>query len=129
MEFRGLPPICQLTDRILHWSRLWGVGHLHTFVDIRYHRRLTRCVGKCYPATGLIWLSVPLLQEFPDELLPTLCHEAAHVAVYLTYGLGRRPHGSEWQALMRQAGYDAARTFKRPPAIPPCASSARSVAA
>lgn len=38
-----------------------------------------------------------------DEIL---CHEAAHAAVYEMHGADVRPHGEEWEALMRIAGFE-----------------------
>ena len=41
-------------------------------------------------------------------LFEVLCHEAAHVAVHLLYGANAKPHGREWQELVRIAGYQPA---------------------
>ncbi len=40
-----------------------------------------------------------------------LCHEAAHIAAYHLYGRNARPHGAEWAALVRAAGFSPASSF------------------
>jgi predicted SprT family Zn-dependent metalloprotease len=68
---------------------------------------MTRSLGRCHPERRLIRLA-SWLREAPDVLLAeVLCHEVAHVAVHELHGSDCRPHGSEWKALMRTAGYPA----------------------
>jgi len=48
---------------------------------------------------------------FDDNLAVTVPHEVAHYITDIVYGLRNiRPHGAEWQALMRAFGADATRT-------------------
>jgi predicted SprT family Zn-dependent metalloprotease len=35
-----------------------------------------------------------------------LCHEAAHLAVFLKHGNHAKPHGPEWQKLVQKAGFE-----------------------
>ena len=43
----------------------------------------------------------------PVEVLrEVLSHEIAHIAVRDLHGVGRRPHGPEWMALVRAAGFE-----------------------
>jgi hypothetical protein len=89
------------------WARAWGVPGLEERVDIAFSARFRTSLGRCQPATGRIRLAAFLLAG-PDEILhETLCHEAAHAAVYELHGGGPRPHGPEWKALMRAAGFPA----------------------
>jgi predicted SprT family Zn-dependent metalloprotease len=37
-----------------------------------------------------------------------LCHELAHIAVHELHGSDAAPHGEEWRALVRHAGYKPA---------------------
>ena len=101
-----------LQDCLLTWSRLWRVPQLATFARVHRTRRLRTSIGRCYPKSGDIFLSIPLLERYPDELVATLCHEAAHIAVYLRFGTRPRPHGPEWKELMRVAGFPAERVLR-----------------
>ena len=48
---------------------------------------------------------------FDDNLAVTVPHEVAHYITDLIYGLSNiRPHGAEWQSLMRAFGADTSRT-------------------
>ena len=61
----------------------------------------------------LIRLNPVLLAENADFVNQTVPHEVAHVGVF--YRLGRpprRPHGEEWQRLMRLLGAAPARTHR-----------------
>jgi len=92
---------------LTEWSSAWCVPDLAGVVRIEISRRMRRSLGRCHPRTGLIRLNAALLGE-PEELQrEVLCHEAAHVAVYLLHRNrnGVRPHGLEWKQLMRAAGF------------------------
>lgn len=44
-----------------------------------------------------------MFQQNPVEFLNTVVpHEVAHIIVYQIYGTSVRPHGKEWQAVMRK---------------------------
>ncbi len=45
--------------------------------------------------------ALDLSTELRDEIV---CHEAAHLVVFERHGRGGRPHGREWQELMRRVG-------------------------
>jgi len=92
------------------WSELWGVPQLTRFVRVELSQRLKRAAGRCFPDRGAITLNERFLQEHPEELGVTLCHEAAHVAAWLLHGRSIQPHGPEWQRLMTLAGFPADRT-------------------
>ena len=63
-------------------------------------------LGRCHPADGRVRLNPALFDE-PEALLrEVVCHEAAHVAVYLLHGNFARPHGREWKELMVKAGFE-----------------------
>lgn len=72
--------------------------------------RLTTTLARCWPRTGRIELSARALR-MPARLPELLCHEAAHLAVFALHGPDCRPHGPEWQALMRQAGFEPRATL------------------
>ncbi|MCP3980292.1 MAG: SprT family zinc-dependent metalloprotease [bacterium] len=88
------------------WADVWGVPDLPDRLRVEYAPRLRRSLGRCTPATGHIRLHPALRDAGISLLKEVLCHEAAHAAVYLLYGAGRRPHGVEWARLMRAAGFE-----------------------
>ena len=88
------------------WAAAWDLPGLELRVEIAFSARFRSSLGRCAPATGEIRLAA-FLQEGPSALLrEALCHEAAHAAAYELHGRGPRPHGPEWQALMRAAGFE-----------------------
>jgi predicted SprT family Zn-dependent metalloprotease len=91
-------------EHIARWAKLWGVrGRLD--VSVAFGARLRSSLGRCHPESGRILLN-PALREAPHEvLLETLCHEVAHVVVHRRFGRRARPHGAEWRALLRAAGF------------------------
>lgn len=87
------------------WSEAWGLPELPYGVRIVFSRRLQSSLGRCVPGAGLIRLNPGLLDGPPEALREVVCHEVAHVATWLLHGRRARPHGEEWKALMRRAGY------------------------
>lgn len=66
-------------------------------------------LGRCYPQRKIVRLSeILLLPENADLIIEVACHEVAHVALFELYGAGCRPHGVEWAALVRAAGFHPA---------------------
>lgn len=94
-----------LPDLITHWSARWHTPDLAERLTITFSARLRRSLGRCRPATGRITLQAALRDGPPERLAEVLCHEAAHVAVYLLHGASARPHGDEWRALVTAAGF------------------------
>jgi ribosomal protein L37AE/L43A len=92
-----------LQEHITGWFRAWGVKP--TPVTVVVNPRLRRSFGRSRPTEGLIELRPDVLTGPKKRLIETLCHEAAHLAVF-SEGAGGRPHGSEWRHLMSLAGYD-----------------------
>jgi predicted SprT family Zn-dependent metalloprotease len=74
-------------------------------LEVTFSGRFRRSLGRCVPAAGEIRLAAFLLAGTQAVLWEALCHEAAHAAVYELYGRGPAPHGEEWRALMRAAGF------------------------
>ncbi len=88
-------------------ATLWAIPDLAARVNIAYSTRLRRSLGRAVPATGRIRLHPGLQHADPQLLDEVLVHELAHIAAYLLYGPGRRPHGHEWRRLVEQAGRTA----------------------
>lgn len=92
------------------WGRLWKDPELPRQLSVTFSRRLRVTLGRCTPATGRVVLSERLKSGSASRLLEVLCHEAAHVAAFRRHGRGAAPHGEEWAALVRQAGFSPAST-------------------
>ena len=98
-----------LTTRLNRWSKQWGcrwkLPGLKDRIIVEFSPRLRVSLGRSYPQRGLVRLNLSLKTE--DALLrEVLCHEVAHVAVFELHGTKCRPHGTEWQTLVRTAGFE-----------------------
>ncbi len=100
-----LPPAVR--RQIERLAELWALPELPARVTVRFSARMSRAWGRCYPARGLVTLNPLLRTEAKRHLREVLCHELAHVAVYLVHGARARPHGAEWRALVERAGQTA----------------------
>lgn len=92
----------QLAALIHPWGCLWGLPGFEQNLTLRFSPRLTRSLGRCNPAAGTLTLRLGLSA---DQIPFVLCHEAAHIAVFLRFGAGLRPHGPEWASLVALAGF------------------------
>ncbi len=101
----ALPATASFTDDLRDWASLWNAPALTERVTISFSARLTRSLGRCHPRQGTIRLAAWLCDADPALLREVLCHEVAHVAAWDLTGGRNRPHGAEWRALMRAAGY------------------------
>jgi predicted SprT family Zn-dependent metalloprotease len=102
----AIPLNDQLHAAIVGWQSTWRTPGLANLTRVTFSPRLERTLGRCVPATGRVTLTTRLRRGSRERLLETLCHEVAHVAAYLLYGNTARPHGPEWTALVRAAGFD-----------------------
>ena len=100
------PPPGSYAQWLEEWESLWGVPGLSAHARVTFSGRLRRALGRCSPRSGSIRLNPALLDADPEVLREVVCHEAAHAAAWLLHGRQARPHGREWKALMRQAGYE-----------------------
>ena len=103
-------------------GQLWGALDLRQRSRVEFSARLRRALGLCYPQRNLIRLNPVLLKSSNRELLhETLAHEAAHLVVYWRHGNRIRPHGQQWQDLMRLAGLPTRATIphSKIKALPP----------
>jgi len=90
---------------IASWGRTWSVPDLGQRTTVVFSGRMSRSLGRCALRTGDIRLSAALLDGPEAALLEVACHEAAHAAAFILHGPKARPHGREWKALVRAAGY------------------------
>lgn len=75
-------------------------------IRVTFSSSLLTSLGRCNPALARITLHPCLLAESRPRLPEVLCHELAHILVYRLFGVDAKPHGLEWQALVRAAGFD-----------------------
>jgi len=88
-------------------ARCWDTPAKFPAISIEWSKRLRRALGRAYPERQLIRLSELLkTPEYEHLFHEVLCHEAAHIAVFETYGKGATSHGPEWQELVRLAGFE-----------------------
>jgi len=104
---RGAPPFrADLGAPVARWAATWQRPGLERRLHISFSTRMTRSLGRCHPERGVIRLA-SWLRDAPASLLAeVLCHEVAHVATWELHGRACRPHGAEWRALMRAAGFE-----------------------
>jgi len=93
-----------ITRCLERWEQLWALPGLAGRVRVQFSSRLRSSWGRAYPRRGLITLASSLRAAPSRRLQEVLCHEVAHVAVHWKYGPGVRPHGREWEELVRAAG-------------------------
>jgi len=92
-------------------GQAWDIPDLPRRATIVYNPRLRTTLGRAMLDDNRVELNVRLLRAYPDELLGTLIHELAHLAVRMRYG-NARPHGREFKALMRSVNMSAAATHR-----------------
>ncbi len=102
----------ELSGLLDQWGKVWRIPDLRRHIEVEWSQRLRASVGRCRPDRGKIVLNASYLREHAEEVVPTLCHEAAHVAAYLLHGPAIRPHGKEWAQLMRAAGFEPDRSCR-----------------
>lgn len=104
---------------------MWSIPEIGQDAEIEFSSRMTRSLGRCYPSRGLVRLN-HRLREAPDSLLrEVLCHELAHLVVYVRFGASARPHGLEWQQLVRDAGFVPRRRAPHMVDLPPKGAAAQ----
>lgn len=73
---------------------------------IRFNPRLTSTVARLMAHEGVIELNATVGHLDSRNRREVICHEAAHFAVLRRHRKAVRPHGPEWAALVRQAGFE-----------------------
>ncbi|MGR8920539.1 MAG: SprT-like domain-containing protein [Gammaproteobacteria bacterium] len=102
---------CDVARRVADWFETWSLPGLDDEVTVRFSRRMTRSVGRCYPERRLLSLTAAVREMAPAAVFDILAHELAHLAAWEHFGRGARPHGREWQALVRAIGFRPAVSF------------------
>jgi predicted SprT family Zn-dependent metalloprotease len=91
---------------IADWAALWGAAELPGRVRLTVSARMRTTLGRCHPERAEVRIASFLLDASESLLREVVCHEVAHAAVHELHGRAARPHGREWKALMRTAGYE-----------------------
>lgn len=100
----ALPGLADLTAYGRRLLALWGrPGLVYT---LSYNRRMRTRAGAAFPLRHHIDLNPRLLAREPRVCHEVFAHELAHLVVHADHGLAVRPHGPEWRALMRAAGFE-----------------------
>lgn len=99
----GVPP--GLAEQAAAWADRWGVPGLPGTVTLQFSGRMSRRLGAAWPTLRRVRLA-SWLTGWPALLAEVYCHELAHLAARDLHGPAIRPHGREWQALVRAAGFE-----------------------
>ena len=86
-------------------AQLWrypGVSRLR----LRINPRLTATLARVLVNEKLIEFSKTVARLDARNRREMICHEAAHFVVWQRHGAAARPHGPEWAALVRLAGFE-----------------------
>ena len=78
---------------------------------LRVNPRLTSTVARWVSSTDVIELSPAATERSAAAQREIICHEAAHRVVRDRHGTPAQPHGPEWQALVKAAGFEARATL------------------
>ncbi len=122
MSGRAVQDLEGLRCLVAQWADVWGLPGLERRVEITFSSRFRSTLGLYFPSTGEIRLAAFLLTGPPALLRETLCHEAAHAALYELRGRVPKPHGFEWRVLMLAVGFEPRARF--PDSLPPAAPAA-----
>lgn len=92
-------------SRCLH---VWDLSDADFNPGIRtiFSSRMSRSLGRTYPARSRVHLSARLAEPGAEDLLAeVVCHELAHLAAYVATDHRPKPHGREWRALLTAVGH------------------------
>jgi len=84
----------------------WELGAPPSGLRITVSTRLRVSLARCLPERPEIRLAAFLLEKPSPLLREVLCHELAHLVTHARHGNSVKPHGAEWRALMKQAGFE-----------------------
>src|SRR5581483_7761805 len=87
----------------------WGLPGFEQTVRVEWSRRFRRSLGQVHLERRVVRVSAELAGAPLTLLLEVLCHELAHLAARDLHGRDCQPHGPEWGALVRVAGFEPRR--------------------
>lgn len=94
------------------WARLWGQPSIAR-LSVSENSRLRSTLARWRVGSHLIEVSHRVRRYGHLTPAEIACHEAAHVVVWERHGRSARPHGPEWAALMKAAGFEPKATAIR----------------
>ena len=100
-----LPGARVLGRLVARCAEAWQEPWLARRARVGYNARLRSTLGRALLDDGRVELNPRLLAEHPEQLVPTLVHELAHLVVHRRYGRVA-PHGPHFRALMRSLNLD-----------------------
>jgi predicted SprT family Zn-dependent metalloprotease len=107
-------------DRVLNACQ----AHLASLADAWREARISRLnvavnpnlrstLARWIPPSNVLEISATVKSRGTRAIREIITHEAAHVVVWDRSGRAARPHGQEWSALMRAAGFEPRATLVR----------------
>jgi predicted SprT family Zn-dependent metalloprotease len=87
------------------WASIWRIPELQNVGNLQFNPRLTRTVARWVLATRCLEVG-PRFFDADRNQTAILCHEYAHAAAMLRFGLAVRPHGAEWRQFVQAAGFE-----------------------
>ncbi|MEI8360441.1 MAG: SprT family zinc-dependent metalloprotease [Deltaproteobacteria bacterium] len=91
---------------VVGFATTWARPGLEETITIELSTRLTRAIGRAMPRSRRIRLAATVAEAPDTTIAEILCHEVAHIVAWDLFGASARPHGREWAALMRAAGFE-----------------------
>jgi predicted SprT family Zn-dependent metalloprotease len=86
-------------------ARIWGSPRVSQ-LQFRWNPRLTTTFARLLPSDRVIEFNLSVARVDAEARRELMCHEAAHYAVWEIYYRSARPHGPEWAALVKLAGFE-----------------------
>jgi len=93
-------------------AKIWRHGRVSR-LQIAFNVRLRSTVARWVPPSDVLEIGSTVMSRDTQTLREIIAHEAAHVVVWDRSGRAVRPHGPEWAALMRAAGFEPRATLVR----------------
>jgi predicted SprT family Zn-dependent metalloprotease len=90
------------------WLRSLAQAWRHPDVSrlrVRLNPRLTTTLARLLVSHSVIELNPTVTRLNARSRREAICHEAAHFVVWKRHGRAARPHGPEWAALVKLAGF------------------------
>jgi predicted SprT family Zn-dependent metalloprotease len=109
----------RLQDLLRHCGERWGLEGFAQSVRVEWGHRFRRSLGRVHLERRVVRLSMELATAPIAVLLEVLCHESAHLAARDLHGRRCQPHGPEWVALVRAAGFEPRRRIPWSAPLPP----------
>jgi predicted SprT family Zn-dependent metalloprotease len=91
-------------------ARIWKHSRVRR-LRVTLNPRLRSTLARWVAPTDVIQINPAVADRDKSAIPEVVCHEAAHLVVWDRHGRSARPHGLEWSALMRAAGFEPRATL------------------